>query len=67
VSTWIRKTHRWLATVFTLAVVANFLALGREPVAYVVGAATLLPLSLLLLSGIYLLAQPYAIKWRRRT
>ena len=30
---WIRQTHRWLSIVFTLTVIANFVALskGEEP------------------------------------
>ena len=55
----IRQTHRWLSIVFTLTVVANFatMALGKPPawVTY----SPLLPLFLLLFSGLYLFAVPY--------
>lgn len=58
-SKWIRQIHRWLAVTFTLAVLANFAVLGREPIALWVGAATLVPLFLLLFTGLYLFALPY--------
>jgi hypothetical protein len=63
----IRQTHRWVSIVFTLTVVANFVALARS------GGATpppwvtyspLLPLAVLLFSGLYLFALPYATQWR---
>ncbi|KJS20195.1 MAG: membrane protein [Hoeflea sp. BRH_c9] len=65
-NSWIRQAHRWLSIVFTLTVIANFatMAIG-EPPAYVV-YAPLPPLFLMLLSGLYMFAQPYAGKWRRR-
>jgi hypothetical protein len=60
----IRQTHRWVCIIFTLAVIANFVALARgEPPAWVT-YSPLLPLALLLLSGLYLFVLPYAGKWR---
>ncbi len=50
---------RGLAVTFTLAVLANFAVIGREPIALYVGALTLLPLFLLLFSGRYLFVLPY--------
>lgn len=66
---WVRQIHRVLAVAFTLAVIANFAVMGQEEVALWVGSLTLLPLALLLLSGLYLLVLPYAARWRngRRT
>jgi hypothetical protein len=63
---WIRQIHRWLSVTFTVAVIANFAVLGNEEVGMWVGALTLIPLALLLLSGLYLFALPYAAKWRGR-
>jgi cellulose synthase/poly-beta-1,6-N-acetylglucosamine synthase-like glycosyltransferase len=67
-STWIRQTHRWLAIAFTVTVIANFVALavgkGQQPAAWVT-YSPLLPLALLLFTGLYLFVLPYAIKWRR--
>jgi cellulose synthase/poly-beta-1,6-N-acetylglucosamine synthase-like glycosyltransferase len=61
---WVRQGHRWLSIVFTVTVVANFvtMALG-EPPAFVV-YSPLLPLFLLLFTGLYMFALPYAAKGR---
>jgi hypothetical protein len=65
---WIRQTHRWLSIAFTVTVIANFIALaqgaGMPPpwVTY----SPLPPLALLLFTGLYLFALPYATRWRRR-
>jgi heme A synthase len=61
---WIRQIHRWLSIAFTVAVIANVVALVRQEQAAWVGFLALLPLALLLLSGLYLFALPYAAKWR---
>jgi hypothetical protein len=61
---WVRQFHRWLSIVFTVTVIANFVAMGLgEPPAWVV-YSPLLPLFLLLFSGLYMFALPYAAKWR---
>ena len=59
-----RQFHRWLSIAFTVAVIANFLVMGREPIALWVGILTLIPLFLLLFTGLYLFALPYTVKWR---
>ena len=62
----VRQTHRWLSIVFTLTVLANFVALGmgqKQPAAWVT-YAPLLPLALLLFSGLYLFALPYITRRR---
>lgn len=53
-SKWIRQAHRWLAITFTLFIIANFIVLGQEKIAFWVGVLTLVPLFLLLFSGLYL-------------
>ncbi|WP_244446806.1 hypothetical protein [Rhizobium sp. YS-1r] len=56
----IRQVHRWLSIIFTATVVANFVAMGLgEPPLWVV-YSPLLPLFLLLFTGLYLFALPYA-------
>ena len=60
----IRQTHRWLSIAFTLTVIANFVVLGQKEIALWVGLFTLLPLGLLLFTGLYLFVLPYAAKWR---
>ena len=63
---WVRQTHRWLSIAFTVAVIVNIIALGQAKPAVWVGLLALLPLALLLFTGLYLFVLPYAIKWRSR-
>ena len=66
-SNLIRQTHRWLSIAFTLTVIANFVALTQgQPPAWVT-YSPLLPLALLLFSGLYLFVLPYATRWRNRS
>jgi hypothetical protein len=62
---WVRQTHRWLSIAFTVTVIANFVALARGTPPPWVTYSPLLPLALLLFSGLYLFVLPYAAKWRR--
>ena len=59
----IRQFHRWMAVVFTLAVliniVLNFIIPGPKDVTLWVGALTLVPLFLLMFTGLYMFALPY--------
>ena len=64
-NTWIRQSHRWLSIAFTVAVVVNIVALSQKEQGVWVGLLALLPLVLLLLTGLYLFVLPYATKWRR--
>jgi hypothetical protein len=60
---WIRQAHRWISIVFTITVIANFAAMTRgQPPAWIT-YSPLLPLALLLFSGLYMFALPY---FRRR-
>jgi hypothetical protein len=63
---WVRQIHRWLSIAFTVAAIVNIVALVQERQAVWVGLLALFPLVLLLLSGLYLFALPYATKWRSR-
>ncbi|MBW6421821.1 hypothetical protein KX729_10235 [Rhizobium sp. XQZ8] len=58
----IRQAHRWISIIFTLTVAANFatMAFGQPP-AWIV-YSPLLPLFLLLFSGLYMFALPYLAK-----
>lgn len=61
---WIRQFHRWMSIAFTVTVIATFIALAqKEPLVWV-SYVPLLPLALLLFSGLYLFALPYMTKWR---
>lgn len=64
VNRWIRQIHRWLSIAFTLTVIANFAAMAMgEPPAWIV-YSPLLPLFLLLFTGLYMFVLPYTTKWR---
>ena len=67
-NTWIRQIHRWLSILFTVTVIANFVAMGLHkgvmPPPWIT-YSPLLPLALLLVTGLYLFMLPYATKWRR--
>ena len=62
---WIRQAHRWLSIAFTVTVIANFVALSRggTPPPWIT-YAPLLPLALLLFSGLYMFVLPYATRRR---
>ena len=67
-NTWVRQIHRWVSIAFTVTVIANFVALARGagmPPPWVT-YSPLLPLALLLVSGLYMFVLPYASRWRRR-
>ena len=61
---WVRQIHPWLSIVFTLTVIANFIAMGLGRSAAWVVYSPLLPLFLLLFTGLYMFVLPYAAKWR---
>ncbi len=65
-SKWIRQSHRWTSIAFTLAVIANTVAVMAGKYNPRMGLLAVLPLALLLLSGLYLLVLPYASRWRGR-
>jgi len=57
--TFIRQFHRWTSIAFTLCVIANFVAMAQGiPPAWIT-YSPLLPLALLLLTGLYMFALPY--------
>ena len=63
---WVRQIHRWVSLAFTLTVIANFVALARGkgmPPPWVT-YSPLLPLAVLVLTGLYLFALPYTTRWR---
>lgn len=56
---WIRQIHRWLSIAFTLAVIANIVALTMQVQATWLGLLAFVPLIPLLATGLYMFAQPY--------
>src|SRR5262245_66014644 len=67
-SSWVRQIHRWMSIAFTLTVIANFIALaqggGDMPPPWVT-YSPLLPLALLLFSGLYLFVLPHTSRWAK--
>jgi cellulose synthase/poly-beta-1,6-N-acetylglucosamine synthase-like glycosyltransferase len=63
-SKWIRQGHRWLSIAFTATVIANFveMSISKPPLWLVY--APLLPLFLLMASGLYMFVLPYTAKGR---
>ena len=62
----IRQFHRWVSIAFTVTVIVNFIVRAvrqGEPPALVT-YSPLLPLALLLFTGLYLFVLPYAAKGR---
>jgi hypothetical protein len=60
----IRQTHRWVSIVFTVGVIINTIAAAQQKYNAAVGMLALIPLILLLITGLYLFLLPYATKWR---
>ena len=64
---WIRQVHRWVSIVFTLTVIANVVAIaqaaGGMPPPWIT-YSPLLPLAVLMFSGLYLFFLPYLAKRR---
>ena len=68
-NSWIRKIHRWLAIAFTLGFVANsvvIVVLGQKHPPSWIYLLALIPLFLLLFTGLYLFALPYVARWGGR-
>jgi hypothetical protein len=63
-SKWIRQTHRWVAIVFTVTVIANFVALAQGTPPPWITYSPLAPLAFLLFTGLYMFVLPYTAKGR---
>jgi hypothetical protein len=63
-SKWIRQTHRWVAIVFTVTVIANFVALAQGTPPPWITYSPLPPLAFLLFTGLYMFVLPYTAKGR---
>jgi len=65
-NTLIRQIHRWLSIVFTVGFLINLVAWTTSKPPTALGLLVLIPLLLLLATGLYLFVLPYALKWRGR-
>ena len=63
-SKWIRQAHRWLSIIFTVTVIANFVAMTKGPPPEWIVYSPLIPLFLLLFSGLFMFVLPYTGKRR---
>ncbi len=61
-----RQIHRWLSIAFTAGVLGYIAVMTKGQPPYWVGLFALVPLILLLVTGLYLFVLPYALKWRGR-
>ncbi|MGJ4889190.1 hypothetical protein [Bradyrhizobium sp. HKCCYLR20261] len=64
-SNTIRQVHRWVSIAFTVGVIINIAAMTQtqQPAAWV-GLLALLPLIVLLATGLYMFALPYLARRR---
>jgi hypothetical protein len=60
---WVRQSHRWVSIAFTVGVIVNGVAVAQGKYTFVLGLLALLPLALLLTTGLYLFVLPYAARW----
>ena len=60
----IRNFHRWMALLFVLVVIANFVAIGMGQQIMWLYYVPLAPLALHALPGLYLFVLPYAQRMR---
>lgn len=59
-----RSVHRWLSIAFTLAVIVNLVALFQKRQEFWIGLLALIPLIVMLVTGLYLFALPYVARRR---
>lgn len=65
---WIRQVHRWLAILFTLTVIANLVVIAAQGTAPLwITYSPLLPLFLLMFTGLYMFALPHVARRRARS
>jgi hypothetical protein len=60
---WVRQIHRWVSIAFTVGVIVNGVAVAQKKYTAWLGLLAVLPLALLLLTGLYLFVLPYATQW----
>jgi hypothetical protein len=55
----IRQVHRWVSIAFTLGVIINIAAMTQTQPAFWIGLLALVPLIVLLGTGLYMFVLPY--------
>ena len=68
-SAWVRQIHRWLSIAFTVTVIANIFELttGDRKAPDWITYSPLVPLFLLMFTGLYLFALPYLARRRAKS
>lgn len=61
-----RTLHRWISIAFTAGVITYMIAMSRGTPPAWMGLLALVPLILLLVTGLYLFVLPYVLRQRRR-
>jgi hypothetical protein len=61
---WIRRVHRWLSTIFTVAVIVNGVVIVKGKYNPKLGLLAVAVLALMWITGMYLWVLPYAARWR---
>ncbi|WP_165227327.1 hypothetical protein [Aquisphaera insulae] len=64
INEWIRQAHRWVSIAFTAGVILNIVVMAKGPPPPWVGLMALIPLLLLLITGLYLFVLPYTARRR---
>ena len=62
----IRQLHRWVSIAFTATVIANFIVRAKGAPPAWITYSPLVPLAVLLLTGLYLFVLPYIARERYR-
>ena len=60
----IRQVHRWVSIAFTLGFIGNLFALALKPYPSWMGLFALVPLILLMITGLYMFVLPYVTRRR---
>jgi hypothetical protein len=60
----IRTIHRWTSITFVVAVVTYIVAAGHKELAFALGLFALVPLIVLIVTGLYMFFQPHVARWR---
>ncbi|CCD93869.1 conserved exported hypothetical protein [Bradyrhizobium sp. ORS 375] len=64
-SNTIRQVHRWVSIAFTLGLIFNIVAMTQtQQPAFWIGLMALIPLIVLLGTGLYMFARPYLVRQR---
>ena len=65
-SKFIRQFHRWTSVLFVLTIIVTTIALAQPTPIVWVSYIPLVPLFLLLGTGVYMFVLPYVQRWRAR-